>query len=184
MAQRGVNKIILLGNVGGNPDCRSFNNGEMFAMFSLATTETWRDSNTGEIREKTEWHRCVCYRGLAGVVQQYVHKGSKLFIEGKLQNRKWTDQNGIERYSTEIIIENLQLLDQRPNNPSFEQHGQNFNQVPQFSQSQNYPPNPNFGQNPAYPPQAQNAPAPPINNPNPSENKEEAQQFKDDEIPF
>lgn len=113
MASRGVNKVILLGNVGGDPECRTFQSGDLVANFSLATSETWQDRNTGEDREKTEWHRCVAYRGLAGVVQKFVRKGSKLYIEGKLQTRKWTDQNGIDRYSTEILVDNMQMLDSR-----------------------------------------------------------------------
>lgn len=113
MASRGVNKVILLGNLGADPECRTFQNGDLVANFSLATSETWQDRNTGEDREKTEWHRCVAYRGLAGVVQKFVRKGSKLYIEGKLQTRKWTDQNGIDRYSTEIIVDNMQMLDSR-----------------------------------------------------------------------
>ncbi|MBP3195341.1 MAG: single-stranded DNA-binding protein [Cardiobacteriaceae bacterium] len=119
MAQRGVNKVILLGNVGLDPDCRSMSNGEMFANFSMATSETWRDKQTGEEKERTEWHRCVCYRGLAGIVQQYVHKGSKIFVEGRLQTRKWQDNNtGQDRYITEIVVDNLQLLDSRNQNGS------------------------------------------------------------------
>ncbi|MBR1374668.1 MAG: single-stranded DNA-binding protein [Cardiobacteriaceae bacterium] len=131
MAQRGVNKVILLGNVGLDPDCRSMSNGEMFANFSMATSETWRDKQTGEEREKTEWHRCVCYRGLAGIVQQYVHKGSKIFVEGRLQTRKWQDnQTGQDRFITEIVVDNLQLLDSRSQNGSApfnnQMQGQNF----------------------------------------------------------
>lgn len=113
MASRGVNKVILLGNLGADPECRTFQNGDLVANFSLATSETWQDRNTGEDREKTEWHRCVAYRGLAGVVQKFVRKGSKLYVEGRLQTRKWTDQNGIDRYSTEIIVDNMQMLDSR-----------------------------------------------------------------------
>lgn len=113
MASRGVNKVILLGNLGADPECRTFQNGDLVANFSLATSETWQDRNTGEDRERTEWHRCVAYRGLAGVVQKFVRKGSKLYIEGRLQTRKWTDQNGIERYTTEILVDNMQMLDSR-----------------------------------------------------------------------
>ena len=130
--------------MGADPDCRSFDNGNTFASFSLATSEVWRDSNTGEERDKTEWHRCVCYRGLAGVVQQYVRKGSKIFVEGKLQTRKWTDQNGIDRYSTEIVIDNMQLLDSRnsgnfsPFDNQQNYSNRDFRQGTPFQQQDNY----------------------------------------------
>ena len=93
MASRGVNKVILLGNLGADPECRTFQNGDLVANFSLATSETWQDRNTGEDREKTEWHRCVAYRGLAGVVQKFVRKGSKLYIEGKPQGGGYSRGN-------------------------------------------------------------------------------------------
>lgn len=105
MASRGVNKVILLGNLGQDPEIRSMpNSGELMATFSVATSETWRDRNTGEQKEKTEWHRVVVFGKLAEIVQQYVRKGSQVYVEGQLQTRKWQDQNGIERYSTEVVI--------------------------------------------------------------------------------
>lgn len=110
MARRGINKVILLGNLGGDPECRTFPSGDMVANFSLATSETWQDKNTGEQREKTEWHRCVARNALAGIIQQYVKKGDKLYVEGRLQTRKWQDQNGQERYTTEIQIDEMQML--------------------------------------------------------------------------
>lgn len=113
MASRGVNKVILVGNLGQDPDCRTFNNGDMVANFSVATSETWQDRNTGENRERTEWHRCVAYRGLAGVIQQYLRKGSKVYIEGRLQTRSWQDNNGQTRYQTEVIVDQMQMLDSR-----------------------------------------------------------------------
>lgn len=94
MASRGVNKVILLGNLGADPDCKQLPSGDMVANFSLATSESWIDRNTQQNVERTEWHRCVAFRGLAGVIQQYVRKGSKIFVEGRLQTRSWQDKSG------------------------------------------------------------------------------------------
>ena len=109
----GVNKVILIGNLGNDPDMRYMPNGEPVANISIATSETWNDKNTGEKREKTEWHRVVAYRRTAEVIGQYTRKGSKLYVEGRLQTRKWTDQSGQQRYTTEIIADNIQMLDSR-----------------------------------------------------------------------
>jgi len=113
-----VNKVILVGNVGNDPEIRSFNNGGKVANFSLATSESWRDKQSGERKEKTEWHRVAIFNdGLVGVVEKYVKKGSKLYIEGKLQTRKWTDRDGNEKYTTEVVLQgfggNLTMLDGR-----------------------------------------------------------------------
>ncbi|MFS1879430.1 single-stranded DNA-binding protein [Vibrio splendidus] len=104
MASRGINKVILVGNVGRDPEIKSFANGESVASLSLATSETWRDKNTGENREKSEWHRVSVFGNTANFVANYVHKGSQLYIEGQLQTRKWQDQNGQERYTTEVVV--------------------------------------------------------------------------------
>jgi len=109
----GVNKVIILGNLGNDPEMRYMPNGEPVANISIATSETWNDKNTGEKREKTEWHRVVAYRRTAEIIGQYTRKGSKLYVEGKLQTRKWTDNNGVDRYTTEIIADSVQLLDSR-----------------------------------------------------------------------
>ena len=113
-----VNKVILVGNVGNEPEIRTFNNGGKVANFSLATSENWRDKQSGERREKTEWHRVAVFNdGLVGVIERYVKKGSKLYIEGKLQTRKWTDNSGVEKYTTEVVLQgyggNLTMLDSR-----------------------------------------------------------------------
>ena len=113
-----LNKVTLIGNVGQDPEIRSTQDGRELANFSLATTENWKDKNTGERQSKTEWHRIVVFsQGLVGVIKNYVKKGSKLYIEGALQTRKWTDKSGIEKYTTEIILQNynsnLQMLDSR-----------------------------------------------------------------------
>ena len=100
-----VNKVILVGNVGQDPEVRQFQNGGQVCSFSLATSENWKDRNTGERREKTEWHRISVFsEGLIRVVQNYVKKGSKLYIEGQLETRKWQDQSGQDRYSTEVVL--------------------------------------------------------------------------------
>jgi single-strand DNA-binding protein len=113
-----LNKVTLLGNVGKDPEIRSSNDGREIATFSLATSDTWRDKSTGEKRERTEWHRIVIFSdGLVGVVKNYVKKGTKLYIEGSLQTRKWVDNTGIEKYTTEIVLQNfnsaLILLDSK-----------------------------------------------------------------------
>jgi single-strand DNA-binding protein len=111
-----VNKVILVGNVGKDPEIRRTQDGRPIANLSLATSETWRDKATGERKEKTEWHRVVIFsEPLCKVVEQYVKKGSKLYIEGALQTRKWTDQSGAEKYSTEVVLQgfngSLTMLD-------------------------------------------------------------------------
>jgi len=111
-----VNKVILVGNVGGDPDIRNTSDGREIANFSLATTESWKDKNSGEKKDKTEWHRVVIFsQGLVNIVKNYVKKGSKLYIEGQLQTRKWTDNNGVEKFTTEVVLQNfnstLQMLD-------------------------------------------------------------------------
>jgi len=113
MASRGVNKVILIGNVGKDPEIRYMPNGNAVANFTLATSETWKDKNTGESQEKVEWHRLVAFRRLGEVIGEYVKKGSKLYIEGRLQTRKWTAEDGSDRYSTEIIVDQMQMLDSR-----------------------------------------------------------------------
>ena len=101
-----VNKVILLGNLGQDPDIRTMQNGKKVCTFSIATSDSWKDKETGEKKEKTEWHRVVVFNeGLIGVVENYIKKGTKLYIEGALQTRKWTDDKGIEKYTTEIVIQ-------------------------------------------------------------------------------
>jgi single-strand DNA-binding protein len=113
-----VNKVILVGNLGRDPEVRSFQNGGKVVNLRLATTENWKDRNSGERREKTEWHSVAIFsEGLARVAEQYLRKGSKVYIEGQLQTRKWQDQSGQERYSTEVVLQNFNsqmvLLDGR-----------------------------------------------------------------------
>jgi single-strand DNA-binding protein len=116
MAQRGVNKVILLGNLGKDPDIKYMPNGNAVANITLATSETWKDKNTGEQQEKTEWHRVVFFGKLAEIVGQYLKKGSKIYVEGKLQTRKWQGQDGQDRYTTEVVVDmggSMQMLDSR-----------------------------------------------------------------------
>jgi len=101
-----VNKVILIGNLGADPEVRSFQNGGQVCNLRLATSETWKDKATGERKEKTEWHTVAIFtEGLVGIAQQYLRKGSKVYIEGKLQTRKWQDQSGADRYSTEVVLQ-------------------------------------------------------------------------------
>jgi single-strand DNA-binding protein len=103
-----LNKVMLIGNLGADPEIRSFQNGGKVANLRIATSESWKDRQTGERKEKTEWHTVAIFsEGLVGVVERYLKKGSKVFVEGKLQTRKWQDQNGQDRYSTEIVIQGL-----------------------------------------------------------------------------
>ena len=105
-----VNKVILVGNLGADPEIRYMSNGEAVANVRLATTESWKDKNSGEKREVTEWHRVVFYRKLAEIVGQYLKKGSSVYIEGRIRTRKWQDKEGQERYTTEIEATEMQML--------------------------------------------------------------------------
>lgn len=108
----GVNKVIIIGRVGKDPETRYMQNGDPVSAFSVATSETWNDKNTGEKRERTEWHRIVAWRKLAEICGKYLSKGSQVYIEGKLQTRQW-DQDGVTRYVTEIVASTVQFLDSR-----------------------------------------------------------------------
>jgi single-strand DNA-binding protein len=114
-----LNKVMLIGNLGKDPEVRTFANGGKVCNFSLATSESWKDRNTGERQEKTEWHNVAIFNeGLAGVAERYLKKGSKVYIEGQLQTRKWTDQNGQDRYTTEVVLRGpnsvMTMLDSAP----------------------------------------------------------------------
>lgn len=103
-----VNKVMLLGNLGRDPEVRHTDQGKPVVTFSMATTETWKDKNTGERKDKTEWHRVVIFNeSLAKVAEQYLKKGSKVFVEGKMRTRKWTDKEGVEKYATEVVLESF-----------------------------------------------------------------------------
>jgi single-strand DNA-binding protein len=105
-----VNKVIIVGNLGRDPETRYMPNGEAVTNIAVATTESWKDKATGEKKELVEWHRCTMYRKLAEIAAQYLKKGSQVYLEGRLQTRKWSDKEGVERYTTEIIVDSMQML--------------------------------------------------------------------------
>ena len=140
---RGVNKVIIIGNLGADPEARQFNNGSSVTNISVATSEQWTDKQSGEKREATEWHRISLFNRLGEIAAQYLRKGSKVYIEGSLRTRKHQDQNGQDRYVTEIRAEQMQMLDgagdnnggharqpqgQQNNQPQGQQQGQQYNQ--------------------------------------------------------
>lgn len=110
---RGVNKVILIGNLGADPEVKYMPSGDPIANIRLATSESWKDKSTGENVEKTEWHRVVFFKRLAEIAGEYLKKGSKVYIEGRIQTRKWQGQDGQDRYTTEIIANEMQMLDSR-----------------------------------------------------------------------
>ncbi len=110
---RGINKVILVGNLGQQPELKNFNNGTFVSNISLATSSSWTDKNSGERKESTEWHKLVFMGKSAEILAQYCHKGSKLYIEGRLQTRKWQNQSGNEQYTTEIKVLDFQMLDSK-----------------------------------------------------------------------
>jgi len=113
MAQRGVNKVILVGNLGRDPDSKVMPNGDTVTNLAVATSEVWKDKQTGEQKEKTEWHNITMFRKLAEIAGEYLKKGSKVYLEGKLQTRKWQDKDGNDRYTTEIVADEMQMLDSK-----------------------------------------------------------------------
>ncbi|HHA3384359.1 TPA: single-stranded DNA-binding protein SSB2 [Salmonella enterica subsp. salamae serovar 42:g,t:-] len=132
MATRGVNKVILVGNLGLDPEVRYMPNGGAVANLTLATSESWRDKQDGEIREHTEWHRVVVFGKLAEIASEYLRKGAQVYIEGQLRTRKWTDQSGQDKYTTEVVVGQngtMQMLGRRDSQP--QQGGQPFSGQPQ-----------------------------------------------------
>ncbi|MDA9557962.1 single-stranded DNA-binding protein [Vibrio sp.] len=145
MASRGVNKVILVGNLGTDPEVRYMPNGSAVANITVATSESWRDKATGEQREKTEWHRVALFGKTAEVAGEYLRKGSQVYIEGQLQTRKWQDQSGQDRYTTEVVVQgfngSMQMLGGRAQNNagggySAPQGQAMQNQAPQYQQPQ------------------------------------------------
>ena len=125
---RGVNKVILVGNLGQDPEVRYMPNGNGVANISIATTDSWKDKNTGQMQERTEWHRVVFFSRLAEIVGEYLKKGSQVYVEGRLQTRKWQDRDGNDRYTTEIVANDMQMLGGRGG-------GSNFDQAPPSNQN-------------------------------------------------
>ena len=130
MASRGVNKVILVGNLGNDPETRYTQAGAAITNISVATSETWKDKQTGQPQERTEWHRVVFFNRLAEIAGEYLRKGSKVYVEGSLRTRKWQDQSGQDRYTTEVVASEMQMLDSRGSG----QGGGDYNQsAPQNS---------------------------------------------------
>ena len=129
---RGVNKVILVGNLGQKPEIRYTKDSKPIASFSIATSESWKDTTTGDMVEKTEWHNVTFFGRIAEVAEQYLDKGSKVFVEGKLQTDKWEDENGNKRSATKIIGNNMQMLDSRGSNnsSSFDESSSVQNEAP------------------------------------------------------
>lgn len=118
----GINKVIVLGNVGKEPETRSFDSGDTVTNFSVATSEKWKDKTSGEMKESTEWHRVSCFGKLSEIASKYVKKGDKIYVEGSLRTRKWTDASGVEKYSTEVKAEKIELLGSKSQSVAPEQH--------------------------------------------------------------
>jgi len=171
MASRGINKVILVGNLGSDPEVRYTPDGKAITNLSVATSDSWKDKNTGQMQERTEWHRVVIFGGLASVAGEYLRKGSQVYLEGKLQTRKWQDQSGQERYTTEIVVDGfggqMQMLGGRAGGgDTAYQPQQNMQQQPTQKNSQQAPqqnynqaPQQNFNQAPQGQPQQQASPA-------------------------
>lgn len=204
---RGINKVILIGNLGQDPEVRFTPSGAAVANLNLATTDTWMDRQSGQRQERTEWHRVVMFNKTAEIAQQYLKKGSKVYIEGRLQTRKWQDQNGQDRYSTEIVANDMQMLDGRTGDFQGGGAPQNYDQnsSAQNHSTHNNPSNNNQGgsypqqgaqQSPRAPqpaphqatqqPSRQGNQAPPPNQQNSSYGAPDPGNFDDfdDEIPF
>lgn len=135
----GINKVILVGNLGQDPEARSFPNGGGVVNLSIATSESWKDKATGEKQERTEWHRVAIFDPLANVAATYLRKGSKVYLEGQLRTRKWQDQSGQDRYSTEVVLSGpravMQMLDSKGGQPSAQQNPQTANQAHMAAQA-------------------------------------------------
>ncbi len=116
---KGINKVILIGNLGADPEARYMPSGGAVANLSLATTDNWKDKQSGERQERTEWHRVVCFGRLGEIAAEYLKKGAKVYIEGRLQTRKWQGKDGNDRYSTEIVANDMQMLDGRGDSGSY-----------------------------------------------------------------
>ena len=172
---KGVNLVILVGNLGQDPEVRYMPNGNAVANFTAATSESWQDQQ-GQKQERTEWHRIVMYRKLAEIAGQYLRKGSKVYLEGKLQTREWQDQQGQKRYTTEIVADEMQMLDSKQDGQPSYLGDQSRQAANQQSQQRQAPPQ---QQRPA--PQQQGGYAPPKNQ-QPAYN--DPPMYFDDQIPF
>ncbi len=173
---RGVNKVILIGNVGGDPETRYLPNGNAVTNITLATSDSWKDKQTGQTQERTEWHRVVFFGRIAEIAGEYLRKGSQVYVEGRLQTRKWQDQSGQDRYTTEIVVDlggNMQLLGNRAGGDDM---GGGARQQPTYNQSQPAPSRPAREAAPLHQPTP--VPAPQQQHPAPDYDN------FDDDIPF
>ncbi|HLD16945.1 MAG TPA: single-stranded DNA-binding protein [Coxiellaceae bacterium] len=138
MASRGVNKVLLIGNLGADPEVRYTSSGSAVANATIATSSGWKDKQSGEMQERTEWHRVVFFNRLAEIVGEYLKKGSKVYIEGSLRTRKWQDKSGTDRYTTEIVASEMQMLDSRGgnNNHAGTAYEEASNQAPQAAHAE------------------------------------------------
>ena len=132
MAQRGVNKVILVGNIGQDPETKTTQTGSTITNVSVATSEVWKDKNSGQQQERTEWHRVVFFGKLADIAAQHLNRGSKVYVEGSLRTRKWQDNNGQDRYTTEIVGSEMQMLDSRGQNSGGAPEAPQAPQAPQI----------------------------------------------------
>jgi len=183
MASRGVNKVILVGNLGQDPEVRYMPNGNAVANITVATSESWKDQQ-GQMQERTEWHRVVLFRRLAEIAGEYLRKGSKVYLEGKLQTRKWQDQGGQDRYTTEIVANEMQMLDSRG---AGQGQGQPMGQSAQPQQggwNQQPAPQQGYGQPAAASQQSAPKPAPQQQPPQQQPSYNEPPLDFDDDIPF
>ena len=138
MARKGINKVIVLGNLGNDPETRYLPNGNAVTNISIATSESWKDKTSGQDQERTEWHRVVFFNRLAEIAGEYLRKGSKVYVEGSLKTNKWQDQSGNDRYTTEIVASEMQMLDAKGEN-SDQQQGQAQPAQQQAPQQQQQP---------------------------------------------
>ena len=183
---RGVNKVILVGNLGGDPEVRYMPNGNAVTNVTIATSESWKDKQTGQQQERTEWHRVVFFNRLAEIAGEYMRKGGKVYVEGALRTRKWQDQSGADRYTTEIVASEMQLLDSRGAGDGGQQQPQQGGYAPQQSAppqqqapKQQYAPAPQ-----QQAPQAQQRPAAPAPQQAPAPQAAPGFDDFDDDIPF
>lgn len=186
---RGVNKVILVGNLGGDPEVRYMPNGNAVTNVTIATSESWKDKQTGQQQERTEWHRVVFFNRLAEIAGEYMRKGGKVYVEGALRTRKWQDQSGADRYTTEIVASEMQLLDSRGGNDGgYQQPQQQGGYAPQQQAApapqQQAAPQQQYAQAPQQAPQAQQRPAAPAPQQAPAPQAAPGFDDFDDDIPF
>ena len=134
----GVNKVILIGNLGRDPEVRYLEGGTAVAKFTLATSENYKDKTTGEKKTLVEWHNIVAWRGLAEVAEKYLKKGSQIYIEGKLRSRQWQDKDGVNRYTTEIVADTLQMIGKRDDHTGNTQNSSSSTSSPEIEQNSNF----------------------------------------------